>query len=214
MRRNFATKRTKKSRRPLSSAAQVKKNQSDIRKIKSGFEDKFHDTTIAGLAIDNVGQISVLNNPAQGDTDSTRDGDSIMNKWIDIRGYIVVNTGATDQVNVVRFLLLWDKQVTIGNAGDVLESVGNVNAPMSPYKHDRRHQYMVLEDFTVSLSQNGSSAIKKIRIIHKLNKKTQFNAASTTINTGCLNLVMISDEATASLPPTFVFTSRVHFLDN
>ncbi len=214
MQQSFSTKRSKRKRRPLSSSAQVKKNKADIRKIKSGFEDKFHDTTVGGLLIDNVGQISVLNNPAQGDTDSTRDGDSIMNKWIDLRGYITINTGATDQVNVVRFLLLWDKQVTIGNAGDVLESVGNVNAPTSPYKHDRRHQFMVLEDFTVSLAQNGSSGIKKIRIIHKLNKKTQFNSASTTINTGCLNLVMITDEPTGGLRPNFVFRSRVHFLDN
>ncbi len=183
------------------------------RQILKSQEDKIFDIKILDSEIANTGILFVINNPGQGDTDITRDGDKLMAKRIEVRGYLLVNNTSVDQTNKIRILLLWDKQVTIATIADVFESVNNANSPNAMWNHDLRKRFLILYDksFVVNLNSNG---MVQFHINKKLNKIVTFEAGTTTINTGCLSLVVVSNEAAGGDKPTITFTSRLSFIDS
>lgn len=110
-------------------------------------ETKYLDTTING-GFNNAGIVTSLNTIGQGDTNITRNGDSIKPLFISCRGQLAV--GSDD--NIVRVMLVLDKQ----NRGaapavtDILESAH----PMSHQNMDNMRRFVILEDKLFRLETN------------------------------------------------------------
>lgn len=152
------------------------------------------------------GYVATLNNISQGVTDTTRVGDSCKLQNLTLRGSITRN--GTD--GHVRIMILWDKQAKVTSASTVLENTGTAYATLSPKKYDTRFQTKALKDFRVHVTQD--SPIKEFNMVIPINKHTQFDAATSTIDTGVLRILIISDMA-ASQPITSYY-SRLTFTDN
>lgn len=155
------------------------------------------------------GAISIMNNPAQGDTDLSRDGDSIKNQDVTIS--MIARAGLSSAI--VRVIVFWDKQNKITSVSEFLDStyVGGLFAPIAPRDYDHRFECKTLFDKVFALPINGQDT----RVFEeniKIGLHTQFEAGSTTINTGALKVLYLSDK-NANLP-TLQFLSRLHFTDN
>lgn len=176
-------------------------------------EEKVHDYASIAGTFDYNGTIHTLNAPAQGDGDTTRDGDSMKNQSVGLKIQFTANAAADHNV---RMIIFWDKQNTVSAGSDLLEITGTSDAPYSFKKHDTRFESKVLYDVRFVLSANSPES-GKFHLIDipyiKLNKHTQFNAGTTTINTGALKLLVICGGVTTNLPTVSVY-SRLKFTDN
>ncbi len=206
-RRNFKKNKSLKSK--------VSNLSRKVNNILTSRESKFHRENINATVDSNTGNFIILNAVEQGDTDTTRDGDKIHCTFVSIRGCVAIdNSSVALKVNTFRIILLIDKSVTIGSAGDVLEQV-NINVtPGQPYKHDRKQQFSVLKSMFFSIGGGGSS-VRSFVINKKLNMNTQFNAGTNNITQNCLALLVISDEVSASgTKPTLDYSSTVYYTDS
>lgn len=152
------------------------------------------------------GYFATLNNIAQGVTDSTRIGDSCKLQNLTLRGSITRN--GTD--GHVRIMVIWDKQAKASAASSILENTGSAYATLSPKKYDNRFQTKVLKDFRVHVTTD--SPIKEFNMVIPINQHTQYDAATNTIDTGALRLLIISDMASSQ--PLTAYYSRLTYTDN
>lgn len=180
-----------------------------VRKIRKQMnaEQKYHDQNLSGTNVDYSGVAYALNNPGQGDTDITRDGDSlkVLNSVIK---FIITRNGADAYV---RCIVFWDQGSRYSAATDILTNSGSALAPLSTRAHDTRFYFNTLYDKVVHVDTNKPEVMRTIKL--NINKHTQFSAGSTTITTGVLRVLFISDQVTSNLP-TVHMTSRVYFTDN
>lgn len=154
-----------------------------------------------------TGSITTINNPDAGTTDITRIGDSILNKSIEYKGYSMRN-GADA---LVRVLLIWDKQNTVATVADCLDKTGSGYAPLCSIKKDNFRQFRILYDNTHTVSTYRPLHQFSISL-KNLDTHTQFEAATTAINSGAYKLLVISN-LNANVPN--VFTSRrFQYIDN
>lgn len=177
-------------------------------------EFKYKDTSLSQTAFDWSGSIATLNNPAQGQTDTTRIGDSIKVQSLKIRGTVNNASGANITSNC-RLIVFWDEQEQISTAADLLENTASTVTPFSPKHYDKRFRSIVLFDQMVTMSSvsGSNSAFRNFEIELPIGKHTQFSAASTTINTGALKFLYISDLVTSNLP-TITYYARVFYTDD
>ena len=171
-------------------------------------EYKFFDTQ-ATTNVDYTGSLNILNSMAQGQTDVTRIGDSIKVQNLVVRGAIASSAVATSSL---RMMIIWDPQNKTTTTADVLEYVGSVYAPFSPKDYDKRFQTKVLYDRVHSLVPTAESALTHFDYVIPINQHTQFEGASTTINSGALKMLIISSSI-ANLP-VVVFQARISYTDN
>lgn len=160
----------------------------------------------AGVSPDWNGNYSVLNTVVQGVTDTTRIGDSIKCQNYNMRMNLI--RGAADCIT--RVIFFWDAQNKTSSAADILSYVGSGQSTQSPKVYDKRFQTKWLYDKSFILTSN--SPIKKANIKLPLNLHTQFDNTSTTVNTGKLVMLVISNVG-ANLPAVN-FVGRLSFTDN
>lgn len=173
-------------------------------------EYKFYDQNV-NASYDHTGNLNILNTPAQGQTDTTRIGDSIKVQNLTLRGYIYANAAAVS--TLFRIMVLWDPQNKSTATSDILANVASVYAPISPKNYDKKFQTRVLHDKCYSIVSGGAdSAMRQFDVVIPVNQHTQFEAGSTTINTGALKILLIS--AAGVNLPTCVYTARVTYTDN
>lgn len=193
----------------LSALLYAMKAMREIRKVKTQMnaEHKYLDYNISALNVDYNGHQYNLNVMAQGDTDTTRDGDSIkvLNDSINL---VVTRNGADALVRVIVF---WDQMAKYSAVGNFLATTGSILAPLSPRNHDSRFWFKTLYDQVYSVTADQPQQMDKIRI--KINRHTQFDAGTTTVDSGVLRILLISDQVTSNLP-VVDFTSRCFFTDN
>lgn len=196
-------------------AEQTRLNAKAIRNIKSGIELKFHDiASVAVVDLDQVGTMVTLSAVSQGIGDEQRIGDSILCKFADIKTTFKLFT----DTDIVRVVLIWDKQNKITGPADVFQIGGadDLRAMMSPFKKDNRAQFLVLHDMTVSLnaSAQDENHSRMIHIKKKLNKKIQFQAGTTTPLTGSLKILYVSNRSSAQAnKTTYNHYSRLLYSD-
>lgn len=171
-------------------------------------EEKFHETT-QNAAVDYNGSLVTLNNMAQGDTDGTRDGDSIKCTHLSVKGYI---DAAAVNNTVARLIIFEDKQNQVAAVTDFLTATGAVTAPLGFKVYDKRFRTKVLFDKTWHMCDTGANNVS-FECELPLGHHTQFDSGTTTINTGAYKYIVISNRSSVD-DPTFVIQTRLTYIDN
>lgn len=177
-------------------------------------EKKYNDVTQTG-AVDYNGSVVALSAVSQGDTSSTRNGNSILAKGLQVRYQVFPDMTAANQTRL-RMLIFQDTMSlgTIPSPGDVLENVGASTAPQSPYKYINATQYRfkILYDKTHNISNvsNGHTVDEKFIV----NDHIKFTGTTgTDEGRNMLYSLVISDRVT-TLTPYLNMTTRLSFYDN
>lgn len=206
--KNYRPRRRKRTRWQNYSGA-ARQLARDVRLLKQVVNTEFKhlDSSISVTDIDYSGDLTVLNNPAQGLDDEQRVGDSIKVQKVDIRCHFNHTSNC-----VVRLIVFWDQCNTINSTSEFLEYSGSALAVDSFKDNDNRFLTKVLYDrvFNINTAQTLQYVVRKT--IH-IGKHTQFDEDTTTINTGALKLIFVSDQA----PTTNVGSvgyARVYYTDN
>lgn len=170
-------------------------------------EYKYVEGNVQNTASDYNGLYAIMNTISQGTTDTTRIGDSLKVQRLVLRGHFDRN----GQDAYVRLILLWDQDNKTSTASDILAYSGGSNAPMSPKIYDKRFQTKFLWDKEFKV--NSSNPQAKFEMNLPINLHTQYDSASSTVVTGKLVLLAISNVVTTNVP-TISYISRLTFTDN
>lgn len=172
-------------------------------------EYKQNTTSFAGASYPTyVGTINNLCDPAQGDTDITRDGDSIKVQKLHAEG-VVYGDGTNN--STLRVIIFWDTQNKVSAVTDLLEVTGSAVAPFSPKVYDKRFQTKVLWDRKFNTFPTGRATIP-FKIDIPIGMHTNFDNGTQTITSGALKILVISDNATVGARLSGIF--RCLFTDN
>lgn len=179
-------------------------------------EYKFADATATTGSLDYNGSLFSIIGAAnggtgipQGTTDTTRVGDSIKLQNLTMR-YTVARNG---QDAWARVFLIWDPQNKLTAVSDVLQSTGSALAVITPKNYDKRFQCRVLYEATHKLDSSGNGLSKVDRVI-PINKHVQFAGGSaTSITSGDLKMLIISNVVTSNLP-TMAYYLRLSYTDD
>lgn len=172
-------------------------------------ETKEFSASLSGN-IDNAGSAYLtLNSIAQGDTDLTRDGDSLKMLRIRLLGHVNHNSANTSG-NVIRCILFIDKQNTLGTIASFWSPLSTGACVDGSKVYDTRFQSIVLVDKRFTLNPQDENSL--IDMSAPINFHTQYSAGSTTITSGVLRLLLLTDEGTNF--PSYVFEERLYFVDN
>lgn len=171
---------------------------------------------ISNTPIGNTGAFYELTDVPQATTnatDTTRDGDQVYIRSLDIRGWVVVN--ATAGYNLLRVLVVQATSFLTGppiNSNILLTPV--TYGLLSPYNHDNRFNFKILYDkvFAVDITWRN-----KVPFRFRLNKKfkqrkIQYSAGAANAGTNRLFLMFISDNGVD--PPRVDFASKFNFGDS
>lgn len=166
--------------------------------------------TSSSYSPSSTGAVVDLSSVAQGDTDNTRDGDSIKPLNLTMRGLIsadasVTNNGAT----FVRVVVVRAKHER--GTSPTWASVFGSASTLAAKDHDNRFETKILYDRLFSLDANKGSTLTFNKII-KLDGHIQFDGGASTIRNGGIYLMHMSNVAT-NLPSLNVNT-RLSFVDN
>lgn len=178
-------------------------------------EKKYRDYSQISAAINWSGStFSSFCLPAQGDGVSERVGDSIKVTSCKIRCRLVGSGSGTG--NLVRFIVFWDKEGTVGGPSDVLDTTGSVSTPLEYYIKDRMHEFQVLADrvYTINSDQSAYRYITFNFYKKNINKHIKFTEGATTVEKNQLKMIVVSDEDPAGAPPRLWFQARTHYIDN
>jgi len=175
-------------------------------------EKKYIDTVTNGTAIDYGGVVANLSAISQGDTNSNRNGTSILAKDVYVQLYASCHgsAGAT----LLRVVIFVDKmcQGTLATPADILSQVSTNYAVLQPRNQNTLPRYQILADRRVTLSSDGND-VKSIKIYRKFMKHIRFTStASTDEYSNQICMLLISNEQTNT--PTVYGVQRVGFYDN
>jgi hypothetical protein len=191
----------------------AKKALKKVNQVSKAQEIKHYDLNFLGpFNLDWFGTAISMNvGIPQGLLDTNRIGDTIYCLGIRVKFVLDINTA--DRA-MCRFILIWDKEDSISTADEMLSATGSVNVINSPFIVDDRHRYIVLRDKVVKLN-NGDHRIRQVTMSKKLNKKTQFEAATTDVTKGRLKLFLFSNiDATDASRPFIQGWSRLWYKDS
>lgn len=150
---------------------------------------------------------SLVRGMAQGDTNNTFTGNSILLKKINLKGTVTINASAT--TSRVRFMVLVDKrpQSAVPAVTDILSSA-NVTSFMNI--DDQLLRFKVLKSRTFAIDAN---TLREIPFAYNfdMNRHIKFDDTQTPVS-GDLVVLLLSDEATNT--PTVNMQSRIRYYDN
>ncbi|UOF78301.1 capsid protein [Circoviridae sp.] len=166
----------------------------------------------AGTNITNTGFITNITALSQGDSSSTRTGNSILLRSIYYRFKIEINPSVTSNTTIT-MLLLKDKQQTSDTSplpGDILSSLRTE----AMINLDYAGRFKILKRKTFYLTpSSGGQPVKEIVGYRKVYDHVRYNGtASTDIQKNGYYLLFISSENTNY--PTIQGTTRIGYHDN
>lgn len=173
-------------------------------------ETKYKDRSFNGL-VSNLGQFYVLNGVAQGDTVTTRDGNSIRMKSINVRSFVNhASAGPAEQY--VRTVIFVDTQAdTI--APDI-DEIFTTNASVDSFRNmNNTKRFRIYRDDVVYVSSQNPIARRTYNI--KSTLPVKYLGTSDTLNDIASNSVYILQYSNASGAdvPNAQYTARVKFVD-
>lgn len=173
-------------------------------------EYKNRDIVETSLSVINSGTLISLNHLAQGDTKSTRTGDSVLNKSLIFKYYITPSPSALD--TYVRLVLIYDKYPN-GTMATIPE-IFNEARITGHLKIASASRFHILKEFLISV--NASSSENTIGKYYKeFNNHTKYNGTNSTNNgimSGQMLLYAISNQPLNL--PVLSYSTRVRYLDN
>lgn len=182
-----------------------------ITKSLLNVEFKYKDTSIAQTVTTTPSYI-LLNGLAEGDTESSRDGDRTRFKSIQIRGQAIQGASAT-AAQVVHLALVIDKQPNGG--APTTNGIFDTDADVYSFRNvSYSKRFVVLRDWLINLDDVNREQVT-INFYKRLNMITMFNGTAgdiTGINSNSLYLFMVSD--TAVNPPSVDLSVRARYIDN
>lgn len=201
----------KKSQKKMSTLDKASKALDIALKLKrlTNVEIKTKDF-INNSAISDTGQVVRLDVVDQGDTDSTRDGDSL--KPLNLTQYLHMKTNSV-QSAMIRCIIFRGKQENGASftVAQVLET-----ATIGSHKdHDLRFRSKILSDkvYSVMPPTTGANGVKVVRQNSKLFGHIQYEATTTAVNNGGIYMLLISDQ-TGVNAPTVGWNHRLSWCDN
>lgn len=179
-------------------------------------EKKYH-TAYTNFTVPTTGYIAALSMIPQGDSNVTRDGNSVLARSL------LLNIDVTKNINVantkMKIALVQDTGFA-DNASSITAStiydsalVGTQYAPLAPVALNTQGRYKVVRSFDFTL--NSTYSTKRISEFIKLYTHLKFDGTAgdqTSLNRNCFYLVCISDEDTNM--PSIEMVSKLGFYDN
>lgn len=196
---------------------------SDVYKLKQlvNTEHKYHDV-MSATTHSWSGTFSTLNSIAQGSQNDQRNGNSIKLMNLSIKGEIIKSGSAND--TQVRVIIIWDQQNWMNAVTQYLQTgasppgpyIGTAYAPFAPKDFDLRFDCKTLYDKVFIVNDDYQSRLLNIYIkfAHKKANQnhTNYEGTASTINTGALHMIIISNEGTNL--PTVRYNARLTYIDN
>lgn len=180
--------------------------------VYRSIESKRYDLQLAVSTIDYSGFVTSFTNAmTEGTSDIEYIGDKIRATHLCVRGNLV----GADSTNMVRIMIVKSFTSTAPTAATLLQSVGNVRAPLSARDADYEATYKTLWDRTYSLVPATTSLQRlfKINLPGKSLGVIHFQDGGTAVlERGGIFMMVISDSAAAS-HPTIQWESRLHYKD-
>lgn len=220
----------KRARRPASKGDAVGQYASDawslakrtayglneIRKLIN-IETKFWDTVQSAATQSTTGNAYSLTRMGQGLTSTDRVGDSIKLQHIEVRGRVVIATAGTTSLVRVAIVRDLDGYGTAATPADAFELNGAGQAPLSPWRFNRRERFSVLYDELFTVQGSTSDGVSSFPFYYNSAHSGHVlylgaTAAATSDGKGTVYLMACTDE-TVNLP-TIAFYSRVMFTDD
>ncbi len=152
-----------------------------LEKKTSAIESKFSDLTSAVITIPSaLAIIQPVHLIQQGDQASQRNGDSIT--LTSIQAKFLLTTGTAGDNNLVRFLVVHDKQCNgaVFAAADLFLDASAQDILNSPLNLDNKHRFRVLLDQYVQINDAGV-ANHVWKMYKKLNMKIRYDATAGAI---------------------------------
>lgn len=171
-------------------------------------ERKFVDVTLV-TALSNTGDITQLNPLAEGATESTRNGLSVLMKNLFIRQALYMNSAA--RIEFIRLIVFVDSQ-QVGDTAPAVTDVLETASYVSPLNRQAAGRFSILYDHVHSFSITGSQCgFLKLNIPVNLHAKYN-GAASTDIQKNGVYILRIESEATNHASGNMY--SRINYYDN
>lgn len=172
-------------------------------------EHKFIDSSNT-TALSSAGSVILLSGVAQGTTDITRIGNSLIFQDL-VFNYDIEASNLVFTTNV-RVMLIIDKELdgALPTAANILQAV-NVRSPMNM---DFSKRFVVLKSKNHAFSLNGSSTVAK-KIYVKLPFHGYYDGATAAVGDCKENqilLLLVSDQPTNT--PSISYYSRIKFTDS
>ena len=186
--------------------------------VLNSLEWKSKDKVASAQNISNAGYADYpMIDIAQGDTNSTRDGDKVSLR------HATLNLAITrqDTSNIVRVLVVATPSATHAGLTDVLQypnwSTHDAGVLCSPYKvkaTNMEQSYHIMFDKVYTLGNDISTIVDKVKLrIPKKGKNLEFAAdGSNTPQNYLVSILAISD-STASAHPQLSYQFRYKYLD-
>lgn len=170
-------------------------------------EKKYIDDNI-GQTIPNTGIVDLISAVAAGDDVTNRNGNSILAKYLVLKGFVRMSASAT--ATNVRVMIVRDlnNQGSNPTVADILDGATDV----SLLNKDNTSRFWILYDKMFSLSNNGTQQVS-LDIYRRLNFHLKYSSTvSTAVLSNAIYLVAIADEPTNV--PQIQGVSRIAFYDN
>lgn len=147
----------------------------------------------------------------QGDTDQSRNGNSILCKGLYLRGSVTLHASAT--VTQVRIIISRDKQ-QVADSAPAFSSIidptfsDNIHAPLN---NETVGRFQILRDFVVTVDTN--TPVKEFKVYVKMMHHMRFNGVlASDIQKGGIYCSAVSNDNTNQ--PTVLASGRLTFIDN
>jgi len=184
-----------------------------IRLAKKMFntENKYLDTANSA-AVSSTGGLTLLNAMAQGNTASTRLGDTVRYNFIEWNFVVTINAAAT--ASQLRLCIFRDEQPN-GQASPVAGYMANPNSVVSMVAFTDVTRFHTFVDEIIEVSSAGPATLT-LRGSKGLGFHTNYglsnNGNVTDISKNSLNLFLVSNEATNTVSVNYYI--RLLFVDN
>lgn len=187
----------------------------DVSTLKSLVNVEFKEQTFTSTTAPTAaGVIHFLNQIAQGDAASTRDGLQCRFKSLEHRSTYTLHASAT--ASIVRLIFFIEKDVDLAAPvpGDVLENVSSGDISIVSERNlDNRKNLIILKEFNFVLTTEHP--IKIIKWYKKLDMITIYTgAAATQANLSSNGLYFVAFTQEATNVPATIHRTRVRWVDN
>lgn len=175
-------------------------------------EFKYKDTSGTITAQSNTATFVLLNGITQGDTVSTRTGNTIRVKSVEINSQFILNPGLSN--SVIRQLLVIPLKTNgmVPNFSDIIQA-GGTNT-IAPRNLLLRSNFLILKDERIDLVAGHNSVVTH-KCYRKVDIKTVYEVANTLISgisSHPIYVIYLSNMST--LGPSVNYYHRIRYLDN